>query len=127
MGTEYSLLCLQCAAAWGIAVFDDVCETLQKVSRYTCFVPCVLAKGQWHRMLWLLKCGEEMHSGLQDSFLLDGREKKVAKIVCLASARSVMCCFSCCMVQYPLFSGPENPDLEHMLNLYCVSNLRAGH
>lgn len=62
----------------------------------------------------------------QDS-LLDAREKKVAKNVCLASARSVMCCFSCCMVQYPLFSGPENPDLEHMLNLDCVSNLRAGH
>lgn len=26
-----------------------------------------------------------------------------------------------------LFSGPENPDLECVLNLDCVSNLRVGH
>lgn len=63
----------------------------------------------------------------QESFLLDARKKNVAKNVCLASARSVMFCFSCCVVQNPLFSGPENPDLERVLNLGCVSNLRAGH
>lgn len=26
-----------------------------------------------------------------------------------------------------LFSGPENPDLERVMNLDSVSNLRAGH
>lgn len=64
MGAECSVCSVQQPGA-SLCLWHS-CETLQEVLRYTCFVPCVLAKGQGHRMLWLLKCGEEMHSGLQE-------------------------------------------------------------
>lgn len=101
------------------------CETLQKVPRYTCFVPCVLAKGQWHRMLWLLKCGEEMHSGLQE---MTGKFPAWCQqcVPCLSWVCDVL--FLLLHGAIPsLFSGPENPDLERVLNLHCVTNLRVGH
>lgn len=63
----------------------------------------------------------------QKSFLHSASEEELPKIHLLLRP-GVQCAVSLA-AQCNILStwAPENPDLECVLNLDCVSNLRAGH
>lgn len=63
----------------------------------------------------------------QKSFLHGAREEGLPKIGVLPRA-GVWCAVPLAAQSNTLSTqAPENPDLECVLNLDCVSNLRAGH